>query len=260
MKKHRSILLSILFTLMTVFSATSWSAPTVFGEITEVIAAAGYTYIEINSGNGKVWAAGPETALKVGDRTGFETDMPMANFHSKSMNRDFDVIYFVDKFLTEDGKTAKVEVKDLSAEPAATSTAKPKFTMPPGIGAGGLDNLLHNQSSMPAKSKPELPPLKDFGKVDGGNTIAEIYADRKALAGKTVRVRGQVTKYTANVMGNNWLHIADSSGKDDLTVITQAQSAMDDIVVIEGRLELDQDFEFGYFYPLIVKDAKVTKE
>ena len=97
-------------------------------------------------------------------------------------------------------------------------------------------------------------------KVEGGNTIAEVYADKEKLNGKAIRVRGKVTKFTANVMDKNWIHIRDSSTPDDLTITTSGTAAIDAVVIIEGKLSLDKDYGFGYVYPLVVEDASITKE
>ena len=70
----------------------------IHGKVTDIIKASGYTYAEVDTGKKKVWAAGPVTPLKAGDMIGFSTRMPMKNFHSKSMKRDFPIIYFVDRF------------------------------------------------------------------------------------------------------------------------------------------------------------------
>jgi hypothetical protein len=75
-----------------------------------------------------------------------------------------------------------------------------------------------------------------------------------------VRVRGEVTRFNSGIMGKNWLHIRDSSTSDDLTATTQSMVATGDIVIVEGTLQLDQDFGYGYVYPLIVEDAIITKE
>ncbi len=61
-------------------------------------------------------------------------------------------------------------------------------------------------------------------------------------------------------MGKNWLHIRDSSTLDDLTVTSKDTVAVGDIVISEGKLELDKDYNYGYFYPVILEDATVTKE
>jgi len=249
MKIPHNLLASIILTVCTLFISpvhAAPEAPIVTGKITEVIAAAGYTYVEIDTGNGKVWAAGPVTNLKVGDRTGFETNMPMANFHSKAMNRDFRFIYFVNSYLTEDGKALSVETKDLSGGGSMSGA----------MGGGGIQA----PASVHAKTQPAVAPSISVAKAEGGQSIAEVYAQKADLKGKTIHVRGQVTKYTASVMGKNWLHIVDGSGKEDLTVVTNDTVAVGDLVVIDGTLAIDKDFEFGYFYPVIVEDAKVTKE
>jgi len=65
------------------------------GRVTDVITAAGFTYAEVDTGKEKVWAAGPGiTPLEKGDMVAFSTEMPMHNFHSKSLGRDFPLIYF----------------------------------------------------------------------------------------------------------------------------------------------------------------------
>ena len=99
----------------------------------------------------------------------------------------------------------------------------------------------------------------DISKVEGGNTIAEIHARKDELNGDTIRIRGQVTRFTPNVLGKNWVHIRDSSA-DDLTVTTDATAAINDIFIFEGRLELDKDYGYGYVYPVILEDARITKE
>ena len=198
------------------------------GKVTEIIKASVYTYAEVDTGKGKVWAAGPVTPLKTGDMISFSTSMPMKNFHSKSMKRDFPVIYFVNSFMT--GNMA-------STNNVATSA------------------LPHSH----LKKKQAATPVKGISRVKGGNTIAEINNDKQNLKGKILRVRGQVTKFTPNVMGKNWLHIRDSSTLDDLTVITKSTVAIDDVVILEGKLELDKDYGYGYVYPVILEDAKIKK-
>jgi thiol-disulfide isomerase/thioredoxin len=72
------------------------------GKVTDVITAAGFTYAEVDTGKEKVWAAGPDvTPLKKGDIVAFSTEMPMQNFHSKSLGRDFSVIYFIKRYITD---------------------------------------------------------------------------------------------------------------------------------------------------------------
>lgn len=203
----------------------------IHGKVTEVIQSAGYTYAEVDTGDNKVWAAASTTPLEIGDMIAFTTEMPMKNFHSTSMNRDFPIIYFVNRFITD----------------------KPGVT-----GATTEDTSPH--ANMKPTATAETRTIEGIDKVEGGSTIAEVYTDKLKLNGKVIRVRGQVTRYTANVMGKNWLHIRDSSTLDDLTVTTDKAAAVDAVVVIEGKLALDKDFGYGYVYPLMVEDASVTME
>lgn len=73
----------------------------VTGKITEIVSAGGITYVEVDTGREKVWAAGlADESLGAGDTISFSAAMPMQNFHSKSLNRDFAVIYFATEFRT----------------------------------------------------------------------------------------------------------------------------------------------------------------
>lgn len=233
---HRT---SIILTLLTCSafalfatgaSHAAQAAPNqIQGEVTDVIEAAGYTYAQVDTGEEKVWAAASTTPVEVGDTIAFTTEMPMHNFHSSSMNRDFPLIYFVKSFMTGEA----------GAQGATVPTASPQRD---------------------SKAAPVAGSVADIDKVEGGNTIAEVYADGPKLEGKTLRVRGQVTKFTPNVMGTNWVHIEDGSSEDDLTVTTDSKVAVGDVVVIEGQLTLDKDFGHGYVYPAIVEGASVTTE
>jgi len=201
----------------------------IYGKVTDIIDSAGYTYAEVDTGKTKVWAATTTTTLKKGDMISFSTSMPMKNYQSKTLQRSFPVVYFVEKFNTDSE----------SAESEAPVKASPHELI---------------TSHKTGRS------IKDFGKVEGGNTIAELYADKDRLSGQSIRVRGQVTKVTNNVMGKNWLHIIDGSTHDDLTITSSNTASIDDIIVIEGILSLDKDFSYGYVYPLIVEDVTIVKE
>lgn len=209
---------------------TAATAQNIYGKITEVINASGYTYAEVDSGEQKIWAAGPVTALKTGDLVSFSAKMPMQNFHSISMDRDFPVIYFIDKFNTETLHQRTASTTDFASPHA------------------------------PGKTSKLFESITGIEKVKGGNSIAEIYTDKDQLNGKMLLVRGKATKFNPDIMGKNWLHIRDSSTLDDLTVTTQDTVQVGEIVTLEGKLGLDRDLGFGYVYPFILEDAKIVKE
>ena len=99
------------------------------GKVTDVINAAGFTYAEVDTGKDKVWAAAPGiTPLQKGDMVAFSTEMPMRDFHSKSLGRDFSVIYFIKRYIT-DKETSTIAVPhgqikpQQRTEPATTTSA-----------------------------------------------------------------------------------------------------------------------------------------
>lgn len=77
--------------------------PDLSGKVTDVISTTGFTYVEVATAQGKVWAAGiGEIVIKKGDKVSFPANMPMQNYHSKNLNRDFELIYFVKQFNTDE--------------------------------------------------------------------------------------------------------------------------------------------------------------
>ncbi|MGC2457585.1 MAG: NrfJ-related protein [Gallionellaceae bacterium] len=67
------------------------------GKVLSSVDASIYTYIEVSENGKTVWLAAPTVAVKKGDTIGFDEGSPMANFYSKSLNRTFDMVYFVGK-------------------------------------------------------------------------------------------------------------------------------------------------------------------
>ncbi len=94
--------------------------------------------------------------------------------------------------------------------------------------------------------------------------MAQVFAERVALKGKPVAVRGKVVKYNAGIMGKNWIHLRDGSGtregkNDDLTITTADAAAVGDVVLVKGIVVIDRDFGAGYTYALVIEEAKVSK-
>lgn len=195
------------------------------GTVIETMSAGGYTYVQIDTGSETVWAAGPTSAVNVGDTLSISQRMPMRNFHSKALNRDFDVLYFVDKL-------------------GGPTTTGLNIQQP------------HNKLNTPSAVELNI----DIPRIDGGKTIAEILDQKTTLSGQSVKVRGKIVKYTREVLGKDWIHIRDSSGERDLTITTNSKVSLGDVVVAEGQIVLNRDFGFGYVYDVLMEDAKVTVE
>jgi len=229
--------------------------PSITGKVVETMSTAGYTYVLVDTGTKKVWAAGLQFAVKVGDPVTFAAGNIMQNFHSQSLNRDFDQVYFTGSITVNNaGSDATTAVPTLPpGHPSLSETPAP--VLPPGHPS------LEGQSASPA---PDLT-LTGIKPAADGQTIQQIFASAAKLAGKPVSVRGKVVKYNAMILGKNWLHIQDGSGSagkkdNDLTVTTQTTAQPGDIVLVTGVLSTGKDFGANYKYDVMLDDATVTVE
>lgn len=211
--------------------------PVVTGTVLETMDAGAYTYVRLKTGNGDTWAAVNQTALKSGAEITVGNAMWMENFESKTLNRKFDHILF-GSIVTGGETTAALP-------PGHPPTAAAAVAQ--GLPAADLGDV-----------KVEKAPGKD------ARTVAEIWAQKAALKGAEVVVRGRVVKFNPEIMGRNWLHLRDGSGSpdkqdNDITVTTSEVVAKGDVVTLRGKVALDQDFTAGYAYPVMIEGAKVVK-
>ncbi len=244
------------------------SSPEQFtGTVVETMNSGGYTYVQVDTGGKAIWAAATEFEVAVGDVVVVPAGMAMPDFHSNTLNRDFELIYFT-------GDIRKVGAGNASAltlgqlppgHPPLPGGGQPTQALPgghpplpPSGGAGGPATA-HSRTHA---SGGGIAP-GSIAKPAGGVTVAEIFDGKAGLAGKEVIVRGRVVKYTGGILGRNWLHVKDGTGgagADDLTVTTTSQAAVGDTVVIKGRVAVDKDFGAGYRYAVLIEDAAVTVE
>jgi predicted extracellular nuclease len=145
--------------------------------------------------------------------------------------------------------------KDEGAAPAApTTTATAPAAMP--------STLPDNHPAAKPATEVDVAGVE---KAPGGKTIAEIFAEKDALANQQVTLRGKVVKVNAGVMNMDWLHLRDGSGgegSNDLTVTTAPQSAakVGDTVLVTGTVATSKDYGMGYQYPVILEKADVKVE
>lgn len=96
------------------------------GTITDIITSAGISYVEVDTGKAKVWAAGKlDDLLDTGDTVSFSTDMTMRSFYSKSLDRNFDVIYFVKEFVKDDAASARTGSTPQAVRPQPNKPVAP---------------------------------------------------------------------------------------------------------------------------------------
>jgi hypothetical protein len=240
------------------------------GKILETMNAAGYTYVNVETPTGPVWAALPESKVEVGEDVVLAGGMEMKNFESKTLGRTFDSVIFSTGIVPQGGEAVAPAAPAASAAAGAAAPAAvgESFTAAMQQEAAGVAaNPMHGADA-PASggSAAAIVPSNDVKveKAEGENayTIAELFTKKGELNDKKVKVRGKVVKVSMMIMGKNWLHLQDGTGdanssSHDLVVTTAGEAQKDAVVVVEGTLHADRDFGSGYRYDVIVEDAEI---
>jgi hypothetical protein len=208
------------------------------GSVVETMSSGGYTYVLVDTGSEQIWAAAPEFTVDVGAEVFVPNGMVMQNHTSKTLDRTFDKIIFVEG----------VQIGGAPASSAALPEGHPVQDSVPG------DH---------AKPTVTAADVDLSGVEKAEQTVAEVFAQKEALAGKEVAVRGKVVKFSQQIMQTNWVHLQDGTGAEgsnDLVVTTDAIVAKGDTVLVKGDLTINKDFGFGYKYDVIIEGAQVTVE
>jgi len=195
------------------------------GKVIDKIPAKGYTYLQVSENKNNYWIAVPTMEIEIGETVYFSRFMVMEDFRSDNIDKSFDEILFV-----EDARKSPTPDEMKNIHSGATSTEKQEI---------------------------KVEPLKD------GKTVQQVYADKSALNGKAVKVKGKVTKFNKQIMKRNWIHIQDGTGNEnefDLVITTNTEVQVGDIIVAEGKVAVDKDFGAGYFFPVMIEDAQIEKE
>ena len=187
-----------------------------------------YTYLQVKGKGQAYWIAVTSTEIKVGENLTYQGGMWMEDFYSKELDRTFDRVLFLDGFEGMQGQA-------------------PSMGQMPGTTQGSVKT-----------DKLETQIEQGEGTV----SIADIYRDPAAYEGKTIRVKGEVAKFNAQIMQRNWIHLQDGTefeGKYDLTVTSQQGFNVGEIITLEGILALNRDFGYGYSYELLLEKATIVE-
>lgn len=191
--------------------------------VKETFNAGGYSYI---NGENNVWLAVGQRPIEVGKSYYYKDALEMRNFHSKELNRDFPLIYFLNTI-----SETPIEKKQM--------TQAPKMKINP------------------------VRKLEVSIKSEAGVTsVADLYSKKEEFSGKTITVQGKVAKFNKNIMGKNWIHLQDGSefeGDYDLTITSSEITTVGEIIKISGTIVLDKDFGAGYSYSVLLENAKIVE-
>jgi hypothetical protein len=200
-------------------------------KVKEVLQASAYTYLLVKENGDEYWIAVSRMEAAEGNVFHYNRSMEMKNFTSKDLSRTFDKVLFID---------------NLSNAPIPASSEEAAMTQQP------------HQNIKPVLEKKEVK----VGQHEGTISIAELYNNRAKYENQVVKVVGEVTKFNTGIMKKNWAHIQDGtvSGENfDLTVTTLDVVPIGEVVIFEGKISLKKDFGAGYFYEVIMEDAKASR-
>lgn len=198
--------------------------------VQEVIPTDNYSYLKVEEGGKTFWIAITKMEVKPGEKIYFSQAMEMKNFKSKSLDKTFESILFVQ---------------------GASKTIPTAST--PGMPAG------HPGSTKP---KTETTSVEKIDMPAGFTSVADLYKEMNSLSGKKIKVKGKVVKFNSQIMGKNWIHIQDGSnfdGKIDLLITSQDEVNVGDVVSFEGIVVTNKDFGAGYKYELLLENGKSLK-
>jgi hypothetical protein len=201
--------------------------------VTEVIQTSNYTYLHVKESDSLKWLAVPSMQALAGDTYYYSEGLPMQQFESKELHRTFDLVLFLGGVSTE----------PIGSKPAVAANPH-----------GG-------QTGSQPYTRKATPDVKKDIKIDAPKdciTIAELFSKKDTYAGKIVKIKGQVTKFSAEIMNKNWIHLQDgteNNGKFDLTVTSAVIVKTGDIVTLEGKVVLNKDFGYGYLFEVLMEDA-----
>lgn len=210
--------------LFAALLAQAGAANTVQGKVLEVKNTDSYTYLLLKVGTQETWAAVGLSKVKPGTTVTLENTMEMKNFESKALKKTFPSILF-GNLQGEGGDMAKAAAPAQGAAPVADVKV----------------------------SKAAGP---------NGQTVADVIAKSAALNNKAVDIHAKVVKVNTGIMGKNWLHLRDGSGKaedgsNDLLVTTKSDVAVGATVTASGMVRTNKDFGSGYAYKVMLEDATI---
>ncbi len=182
-----------------------------------------YTYLKVTEGTRTFWVATSKMDAQIGKSYMYRGGLLKVNFESQEFKRNFDTIYLVSQVIDADRHTTQ------NTNISNQTTGDKKITV-----------------------TAKLPEIK------GAIKLNDLISNKSKYKDKVITVRGEVIKVNNGIMGKNWVHITDISGKE-LTITTNSLVEVGNGVAFKGKIAVDKDFGAGYRYELIMEEAELVK-
>ena len=181
-----------------------------------------YVYLELQGKSGSIWAAIPDQQLQLGQVVAIKNPSPMGQFHSPTLNRTFELIYF-------GGGLVGQEQAATNHETSASNTVSQVVAV-----EGGLTvNQVYAQAS-------EL--------------VGKVVRVRAKVVKYNAAIMGLNWIHLQDGSGNA------ANGTNDLTITTSETARVGEVVVALGTVVQNKDFGAGYSYSVLLENVSLTRE
>lgn len=234
--RQKCFLFLFLFCLM--LPALVWSAQKeiLSGTVQFTKVEGKYTYIQLQQAGKEVWVAASDFDVTVGDEIEYAGGVQMYDFHTKALDRTFDEILFL---------------TNIRKKPEAKSILQSE-----------MPNDDNHRNLVSAQPVVAAPAPGEVVKSEAELSIAQLFAQRSAMAGKVVSVRGKVLKVSNNILGKTWVTLSDGTGTapdDKLLVTTLQEIEIGATLSATGKVKTNIDLGMGYAYKVVLEDANFSR-
>lgn len=215
-----------------------------YGKVLEIKGVMGYKYLKVDENGTEHWVAIANAPVAVNDTIGYDKKTIMHDFESKSLDRKFEEIIFASEVYLPQKADKPKSMKEMLGLDTQSSHAKDPHK---GMGRG-------------ISPEEDEKPAKPFVKKDT-YTIEEVHMWRKSLEGQIISLEATVYKVSPQIMKLDWVHLGDGTGNekkltDDLTFTAASTHVKSgDKVIAKGKVVVNKDFGYGYFYKVLIQDA-----
>jgi len=230
--KPMLLICTLLFYVPSIMAADTGQKT---GTVTETINAGGYTYLRLEEP--EIWIATPTTAVSEGDQVKYSSGMAMRDFYSKTLDRTFESIFFI-----QNVSLAGQDIENMHRE--------------------AMEGHGTEAPAIPKPVSVQVPTSGEIVQLVDGKTIADIFVESAQLNDQTVSLRAKVIKVSQNIVGKNWITLQDGTGTEPDNKLLATSSEIvspGDLVIATGIIRKDIDIGAGYKYKVLLEEATFSQ-
>lgn len=223
---------ALLFSVPTIMASETDTGPgPTIGTVAETMESGGYSYIRLEEQG--IWIATASMPVAAGDKVQYSGGAEMRGFFSKSLDRTFESIFFI--------QNVSLVGKDIDGMNAVAME-----------GHEGMNIPIPKPVAVKSPAPGDITPLKE------GKTVADIFTDSAQLNEQKVSLNARVIKVSENIMGKNWITLQDGTGTEPNNKLLATSTELvspGDMVIARGIVRTDIDIGSGYKYKVLLEEV-----